>query len=558
MPCQLRLINVNDRVHVYTLSLLLLLMNTKNSLRWALVLMIASQLLLLAFVCYWLNSQYSDEKKALQKELLADLSETQRVITDSVLFERYIGPRFSTAKDDSNSISKLFKNGKVLPRNSEVTFYSSDTNPLVIDSLTKSISKRLDSMDTALGTKIIISATDTNLIEKHLVLKGKMKKAESYNTETNTVVISGDGNATYMPDSNILNAIAGLLRSALKESLKDSLGQMSLKVEPADIALVHKEFTKGLALRGKTLKATLISDSTINKADVKNKLMVSYNIYQHKGNVAVTGYRGYLLQKILPQLLFGVLLLMLVSLAFVVTYRNLKKQMKLSEIKNGLISNMSHELKTPVATVRVALEALDDYGVVNNPQQALEYVRMAKLETQRLEMLINKALNTSLLEQGILTLHREKTDIAALTTDIIKSLKLRLQQNDAQIQLHTEGSDFNLDIDKLHVQGVILNIIDNSIKYSKAPIIIDIEIIAQDASVSVNIKDNGPGIPEEYAEQVFDKFFRVPAGDTHNVQGYGLGLSYVKQVMQLHGGMVQLRRPPAGGSLFHLQFFRGR
>lgn len=227
-------------------------------------------------------------------------------------------------------------------------------------------------------------------------------------------------------------------------------------------------------------------------------------------------------------------------------------------MKDGLISNMSHELKTPVATVKVALEAMDDYNIINNPQQAREYIHMARLETQRLEMLITKALNTSLMEQGKISLQKSNTDITLLTEDIVQSLKLRAEQNNTHITLHTEGTNFTINIDKLHVQGAILNIIDNSMKYATPPVNIKIKIIAQDATIAVHITDNGPGIPENYISQVFDKFFRVPTGDRHNVQGYGLGLSYVKQVMQLHNGVAQVNNIPGGGCRFTLQFFRGR
>lgn len=506
--------------------------------------MTASMLLLLCFLGYWLNSQYADEKQALQKELLSDLTNTQREITDSIIFERFAGPLFAAEKGDTTGLPRIFKNVKSTPgvKESTITMYNGNAQPELIDSLTKAMSIRLDSLDNAY-TKI------------------KMSHSDSITTEERSIVMSIDGDdATSiqgMQDSSILKAIGGVLRTAMKLSLKDTLSKLKVKMEPADIALVHNEFAKGLTMRNKKLKAIWISDSANNK-DANNKLLVAYNIYDNKGKVAITGYNGYLMQKVLPQFLFALLLIVFVSMAFVVTYRNLNRQMKLSDMKNGLISNMSHELKTPVATVKVALEALDDYGIINNPAQAREYIQMAKLETQRLEMLINKALNTSLLEQGKISLQTELTDVSVLTSDIIQSLKLRLQQHNTTINMQTEGDNFTLNIDKLHIQGAILNIIDNSIKYGKPPVIINIHIIAQDATVTINITDNGPGIPDEYTEQVFDKFFRVPTGDKHNVQGYGLGLSYVKQVMQLHGGMVQLRNIPDGGCRFTLQFFRGR
>lgn len=534
--------------------------NTTAGLKWAAVLMTASMLLLLCFLGYWLNSQYADEKRTLQKELLTDLTNTQREITDSIMFERFAGPLFAAEKGDTTGLPRIFKNVKTTPGvgESTITIYNGKAQPALVDSLKKAMSKGLDSLDKAY-TKVKVSNSYNIGTEEHsIVMSIDGDDENNIRKITDKSLMKINDSSEFPSDSAVLNAIGGLLRTAMKLSLKDTLSKLNVRMEPADIALVHNEFAKGLTIRNKKLKAIWISDSANNKEGANNKLLVAYNIYDNKGKVAITGYNGYLMQKVLPQFLFAVLLIVFVSMAFIVTYRNLNRQIKLSDMKNGLISNMSHELKTPVATVKVALEALDDYGIINNPAQAREYIHMAKLETQRLEMLINKALNTSLLEQGKISLQTELTDVSVLTSDIIQSLKLRLQQHNTTINLQTEGDNFTLNIDKLHIQGAILNIIDNSIKYGKPPVIINIDIIAQDATVTVNITDNGPGIPDEYAEQVFDKFFRVPTGDKHNVQGYGLGLSYVKQVMQLHGGMVQLRNIPEGGCRFTLQFFRGR
>lgn len=517
-------------------------------------------LLLLCFLGYWLNSQYADEKQALQKELLSDLTNTQREITDSIIFERFAGPLFAAQKGDTTGLPRIFKNVKSTAgaRESTITMYNIKAQEELIKIRTSAISKRLDSLDSAY-TNIKVSHSDSFGTEEHSIVMSIDGDSETTIRKiTDKSIMKVNNFPKSSSDSAVINAIGGLLRTAMKLALKDTLSKLKVKMEPADLSLVHNEFAKGLTIRNKKLKALWISDSANNKEGANNKLLVAYNIYENKGTVAITGYNGYLMQKVLPQFLFALLLIVFVSMAFVVTYRNLNRQMKLSDMKNGLISNMSHELKTPVATVKVALEALDDYGIINNPAQAQEYIQMAKLETQRLEMLINKALNTSLLEQGKISLQNELTDVAILTSDIIQSLKLRLQQHNTTIHLQTEGDNFTLNIDKLHIQGAILNIIDNSIKYGKPPVVINIHIIAQDATVTINITDNGPGIPDEYTEQVFDKFFRVPTGDKHNVQGYGLGLSYVKQVMQLHGGMVQLRNIPDGGCRFTLQFFRGR
>lgn len=525
--------------------------NSKSGLRWARILMTASMLLLLCFVCYWLNSQYNDEKQSLQKELLTDLTNTHKEIADSLLFERYIGPALSPA-DSDKAIRRVLKKDISLP-DSPFFIYSTYSGAPSQDSL-KAALQKMSVHDKQMRARIKITTSEPADTEKHSVfIAAEDSSAFAYAQKEMIFMQSG-----HVADSPMLKLVTTLLTTAIKQTLKDSAGRINMKMQPADIAIIHEQFKKDLTGKSKSLKPVWLNDSTVVSKRNNKQIVVAYNIYENKGKLAITGYEGYLFQKILPQSLFGLLLVGMVLMAFIISYRNLQRQMKLTEIKNGLISNMSHELKTPVATVKVALEALDDYNIINNPVQAREYIHMAKHETTRLEMLINKALHTSLLEQGKITLQREATDIAALTKEIVQSLKLRVQQNNTEITLHTEGENFIVNIDKLHVQGAILNIIDNSMKYSNSPVHIHIDIIAHNATITMNITDNGPGIPDEYREQVFEKFFRIPTGDRHNIQGYGLGLSYVKQVMQLHDGMATVRNMPESGCRFTLQFFRGR
>lgn len=531
--------------------------NTGNTVRRTIVLMIASMLLLTSFVCYWLNSQYNDEQQALRKELLADVATLQREITDSIILEKYLGPALKMSKDPLftiNPTKKKDNDTSTLSRHT-ITFHSSSNDPKIVDSLKNAMTMNLDSADKVFTT-ITLQDGDTKISKRRMLSPGPNIKLMQ-DLDLNTTITADQLGSS---DSPIVNTLYTVLRTVVKEAMKDSINKLSMILEPADFELIHKEFAKGLSLRNNAMKATWYSDIDSPKTlpDSNKVMLVHYNIYSNSGIIAVTGYKGYIIQKLIPQGLFVLLLLAVVSLAFIVTYRAMQRQIRLSEMKNGLISNMSHELKTPVATVKVALEAIDDYGIINNPEQAKEYIHMARLETQRLEMLISKALNTSLMEQGKITLQQANTDIAELTEEIIQSLKLRIQQNNTTISLHTEGENFTLYIDKLHIQGAILNIIDNSMKYGNPPVNIDIKILAQDATVTVTITDNGPGIPEAYKAQVFDKFFRVPTGDKHNVQGYGLGLSYVKQVMDLHGGMVQVNNVSGGGCRFTLQLFRGR
>lgn len=270
--------------------------------------------------------------------------------------------------------------------------------------------------------------------------------------------------------------------------------------------------------------------------------------------INVTGYSPFLLRKILPQILFALVLVLISTIAFWLALRSLQRERRLSIMRSNLVSNMSHELKTPVTTVKVALEALGDEEVLRDRDTVREYVSIANQEMQRLEMLVNQTLHTTLLEAGRLPVHKSSFDLKAMADAVVSSLQPRLEKQNAQIESSFGNGDFTLIADKLHVQGVLLNILDNALKYGGDSVQIRLHGLDKGDFIMLEISDNGLGIPKAYALRVFEKFFRVPSGNVHDVKGYGLGLSYASEVMRLHGGSIELRNNEDSGCTFILQF----
>ncbi len=295
----------------------------------------------------------------------------------------------------------------------------------------------------------------------------------------------------------------------------------------------------------------------IHNADSNTRqaaIFIRSRFFTDENGIVVSNYNGYLFWKMVPQAAFVIILLSITGAAFILMYRSLREQIKLSELKDDFISNMSHELKTPIATVKVALEALNNFGAIEDPIRGREYLGMASSEMNRLELLATRVLNTSLMENGNIHLQRESYELDKLVTEVIQAMQLRIQQHGATIALDVKGSNFTIAMDKLHLQGVLVNLIDNSLKYGVAPVHIHISLTEENGHVQLKHIDNGPGIPEEYKEKVFEKFFRVPSGVKHNVKGYGLGLSYAAQVMRRHNGRIAVDNATAGGCVFTLSF----
>jgi two-component system phosphate regulon sensor histidine kinase PhoR len=258
----------------------------------------------------------------------------------------------------------------------------------------------------------------------------------------------------------------------------------------------------------------------------------------HRYAVVLSDFRQLLVMEIAPQILFSIFLTTLTLAAFVIMYRSVRAQQRLMELKNDFISNITHELKTPVTTVGVALEALKNFKGLDNPTLTQEYLDIAQNELNRLNILTDKILKTSLFENNGVDLDPEPVNLEELTQQVLSSLKLVFEKAQAQIQFNKTGSDFTIVGGSVHLISVIYNLLDNALKYSPEKPEILVELNSTDDHVILKVKDNGIGIAPVYKKKVFEKFFSVPTGDVHNIKGYGLGLSYVESVVKSHKGSI--------------------
>ncbi len=260
--------------------------------------------------------------------------------------------------------------------------------------------------------------------------------------------------------------------------------------------------------------------------------------------------RTVILKQIAPQILFSLLLTLITIVAFIILYRNLRAQQRLMTLKNDFISNVTHELKTPVATVSVALEALKNFHALNNPALTKEYLDIAQNELNRLTLMTDKILKASVFENNGVTIKKESVDLNAVTAQILDSMRLLFEKRNAQINFNSEGENFLVAGENTHITNVIYNLLDNALKYSPGQPVIDITLQETAAEIILSVKDAGLGIADEYRKKIFEKFFRVPTGDIHNIKGYGLGLSYVAGVVKAHDGSIDVRSESGKGSTF--------
>jgi two-component system phosphate regulon sensor histidine kinase PhoR len=280
---------------------------------------------------------------------------------------------------------------------------------------------------------------------------------------------------------------------------------------------------------------------------------IMYNPVNHYA-ASIWGVRGFLLKQILPQILFSLFLTGLTSLSFLFLYRNLRMQQRLVEMKNDFISNVTHELKTPVATVSVALEALRNFHAMEDPALTKEYLAIAQGEIIRLSQMADKILTASINEQNEIPGEVEFLNMDHLLRDVLSSLKVVIEKRNGSVKYTTEGTNFEIKGERIPMTNVISNLLDNALKYSPDRPEIIISLVSLPGGLRLSVRDNGIGIPQQYQEQIFEKFFRVPSGDVHNTKGYGLGLNYVANVIKRHGAKIKVDSKPDEGSTFTIIF----
>lgn len=244
-----------------------------------------------------------------------------------------------------------------------------------------------------------------------------------------------------------------------------------------------------------------------------------------------------------------ILVLVIVFLGYAIFV--LLKQRRLSEIRRDFINNMTHEFKTPISTIAISSEVLLK-PETSEPKRIRKYARIIAKENLRMQHQVEKVLQMATLDKSDLKLNRESLHVHAIIDDAIHSIEAALEEKGGRVVLDKHAKHDQINADKVHLSNVIYNLLDNAVKYSSKEPYIEIKTNNEKRGISVSIKDNGIGIPKEAQKNIFTKFYRVPTGNVHNVKGFGLGLSYVKLMIEAHKGTISLNSEPGVGTTFEI------
>jgi len=241
-------------------------------------------------------------------------------------------------------------------------------------------------------------------------------------------------------------------------------------------------------------------------------------------------------------------ILVVVSL-FMVTYRNLMEEKRLSNLKTDFINNMTHELKTPLSTITVAGKTLEMQQIITNEEKILETAKLIGKQSVHLNQLINMILEISMWERTQFQLDKKKVKIEEVMNDIVNSFKTGCN-NCAALSEKYNLKGVSVDLDVVYFTTLINNLLSNAVKYSDKEPVINVEGFTEDNKVCIKVSDNGIGISKADQKHVFDKFYRASSGNIHKYKGLGLGLYYVKKIAEAHGGDVTVNSKPGKGSIF--------
>ncbi len=376
-----------------------------------------------------------------------------------------------------------------------------------------------------------------------------------------TVTISEDSGKTSMYTHQVRNLLSNLFEGSFLKNIKD-------RAEPNTIDSLMAQELNRRGIRADYVFG--IYDYYRQPTAYRNSASVKYNQQLLSSGYGANLFpndfiqqpnflkiyfphqRSYILGTMWAMLLISGVLILVIIAAFTWTISTILRQKKLSEIKNDFINNMTHEFKTPISTISLACEALSDPTIEKSTRKVGAFVGMIRDENKRLGMLVENVLRSALIDRGEMKLKREDFDMHRVIKDAVKNIELQVNKKGGSIVVETLSDHTMLNGDKVHLTNVIYNLLDNANKYTpEFPLI---RIVAQNKKkgMLIRVKDNGVGINTENQKKIFDKLYRVPTGNIHNVKGFGLGLSYVKNIVEAHGGQITVESEPGKGSIFNV------
>ena len=343
-------------------------------------------------------------------------------------------------------------------------------------------------------------------------------------------------------------------KDEISSIIRNSFAKHFLEGVPFEFAVSDNSITGNQIQSDNFFKFFSDSANNTNIAiplEINNSGVVD-NITKEEFLVVIVPHQSAIVFKEIFWFIMGTILFtIIITTAFFLTIRTLLAQKKISEIKTDFINNMTHEFKTPIATISLAIDALKNEKVITDPTKSEYFISVIKSENKRMNKQVESILQASLLDNKEIQLNRKLISAHQLIQQAVDNSMLSLQEKNGKIATNLEASSDVIFADELHFSNIINNILDNAIKYSKPEgVTIKLYTESKGKDIKIVISDDGIGMSKDTIKQIFEKFYRAHTGNIHNVKGFGLGLSYVKSVVEAHKGTIKVESNLGVGSRF--------
>lgn len=498
------------------------------------VLMTISMIVFVSLQLYWIKELYSALNQDFSNKVYAAM-ETSALKTQQMEVDKYLNQdykNFATNVIDSSQLptQTYIQQNSDSANRSTITFQKS-----IVENQNFPISTYGDSL------KLTKLYTDEGIL--------KIKKVEN-TSEPLTAQLSKDiNNNTY----------------ALREFAKLSASNLPAE-RRVNIEILDSLLTRELKLNGLNTKfgiAVIDKNNSMTKVvndiylEQKDKSNYTYPLFTDSKDrtlytlALVFPRKDYSLAKNnLPMLLGTFMSLLTILGIYIISINYMMRQKKIAEVKTDFINNMSHEFKTPLATISVATDSLANDKIATNPEKVKYYSGLIKQENLRMKKQVENVLNMSKLERNEVKLFLKDTDVRALIKEISESFGLIVAQRNGTLTQEFNTTKYVLKVDEFHLSNALINLLDNANKYSPEAPKIKVKTRNEGNWYVVEISDRGMGMDMGNKTRIFEKFFREETGNIHNVKGQGLGLSYVKKIIELHHGQILVDSKPGEGSTF--------
>jgi len=339
------------------------------------------------------------------------------------------------------------------------------------------------------------------------------------------------------PDSLVIDNFKILTSKVIFSMSQDSLSLLSLdSLVKQEIVRKNLDVDYGLVLKSDFHEPEIINESIVKEGSLFAESKSTFLPPNSSLKIHFSNSTKEILKRILTGILLSILLVLVVISCLFYLLKIIKHQKQVAEVKNDFISNITHEFKTPIATIGVALESIKNFNVLSDEKKTKSYIDMSNTQLTKLNVMVEKLLETASLDSENLQLKKEAFNI----NDFIQNLvnKHNLELKDKTLTFNNSENEIDANIDAFHLENAINNIIDNAIKYGGNQI--KIELNSNTIGFTVTISDNGKSLTKENKDKIFEKFYRVPKGNTHDVKGFGIGLYYAKKIIDKHDGAIHL------------------